>query len=351
MRKSYDAIIVGGGPAGAAAGIVLGRAGWRVAIVEQHLAMPFKVGEGLIPAARRVLAALGAPLDMMEAAGHIQSYGNASAWDGSGLLFQDFVRSIDGHGWHLDRGRFDEDMLRLAEENEVEVLRSVRLHTFERDASQWRLELKAETGNHQVTGSWLLDATGRIHTVARWLGVERHYLDTQLGHWLAFDARIAGDEDSLSLVESVDGGWWYTARLPHGRRIAVFFAPAGSALSQQAQGLQGYMELLFQTEHVADLLARWHYLPLGTPQATDARSSRLQQFHGDGWVAIGDAAMAFDPLSSQGIFTALYGGMKAAEAIVGHAQEDAMALIAYADRLENIWKVYLEHRERAYAIR
>src|SRR2546423_14900087 len=32
---NYDAIIIGGGPAGATAGILLARAGWRVVIVEK----------------------------------------------------------------------------------------------------------------------------------------------------------------------------------------------------------------------------------------------------------------------------------------------------------------------------
>lgn len=37
MKTAFDAIIVGGGPAGATAAILLARAGWSVAIVEQHV--------------------------------------------------------------------------------------------------------------------------------------------------------------------------------------------------------------------------------------------------------------------------------------------------------------------------
>jgi flavin-dependent dehydrogenase len=52
--------------------------------------------------------------------------------------------------------------------------------------------------------------------------------------------------------------------------------------------------------------------------------------HGDGWTAAGDAAAAFDPLSSQGILTALYTGLSAGQAVDARLRGDLTALPNFA---------------------
>ncbi|MGK7908931.1 MAG: hypothetical protein AB4040_17125 [Synechococcus sp.] len=53
-----------------------------------------------------------------------------------------------------------------------------------------------------------------------------------------------------------------------------------------------------RTLHLKQKLAQFGYEIASKPQAPDARSTRLQRFHGEGWIALGDAAMSFEPLSS-----------------------------------------------------
>jgi flavin-dependent dehydrogenase len=48
----------------------------------------------------------------------------------------------------------------------------------------------------------------------------------------------------------------------------------------------------------------------------EAGGGRLEYSAGEGWLACGDAALAFDPLSSQGILSALYGGMLASRTVL-----------------------------------
>ena len=54
-----------------------------------------------------------------------------------------------------------------------------------------------------------------------------------------------------------------------------------------------------------------------------ANSSRLNYVSGRGWLAVGDAAMAFDPLSSQGLVQALASGIRAGEGLNGRLAEVA----------------------------
>jgi flavin-dependent dehydrogenase len=77
---------------------------------------------------------------------------------------------------------------------------------------------------------------------------------------------------------------------------------------------------------------------------------RLVQPVGAGWIAAGDAALAFDPLSSQGILTALYTGMRAAEAVVATHHGDRVALAHYAARIDAIAATYHQQLRQYYAI-
>jgi flavin-dependent dehydrogenase len=71
---------------------------------------------------------------------------------------------------------------------------------------------------------------------------------------------------------------------------------------------------------------------------------------GDGWLAVGDAAFAFDPLSSQGILTSLYTGMKAGEALIEHLSGNSDALANYGYRLAMIYNAYLRNRSTYYRL-
>ena len=69
-------------------------------------------------------------------------------------------------------------------------------------------------------------------------------------------------------------------------------------------------------------------------------SAELDRAGGERWLAVGDAALAFDPLSSKGIASALYTGVRAAGVILASEQSDADAVDGYARHLREIHRVY-----------
>ncbi len=84
---------------------------------------------------------------------------------------------------------------------------------------------------------------------------------------------------------------------------------------------------------------------LAAPRGPEACGARLDTLAGPGWVAAGDAALSFDPLSSQGIFTVLYTGMKAGDTVLAALSGEPRAVETYAARLESIRSAYLrQHR-------
>ena len=89
--------------------------------------------------------------------------------------------------------------------------------------------------------------------------------------------------------------------------------------------------------------------PPATPRRAAAHTAHLDRVYADGWTAAGDAAVAFDPLSSQGVLTALYTGLSAGLAVdarlsrIPYGTDSALA--AYADKVAAARHAYLRgHR-------
>ena len=84
-------------------------------------------------------------------------------------------------------------------------------------------------------------------------------------------------------------------------------------------------------------------------RAVAANSSRLDKFSGKNWLAIGDAAMAFDPLSGQGIFKALQSAFEATEAIQQHLAGSRTALREYSVDARREFEAYKNKRSAYYS--
>jgi flavin-dependent dehydrogenase len=67
-------------------------------------------------------------------------------------------------------------------------------------------------------------------------------------------------------------------------------------------------------------------------------------------LAVGDAASSYDPISSQGIYKALSGGLAAATAIAGWLSGDPRALHEYRDDIAHQFITYLHHRDHFYQV-
>jgi flavin-dependent dehydrogenase len=100
---------------------------------------------------------------------------------------------------------------------------------------------------------------------------------------------------------------------------------------------------------VRALVAAYGYSAISAPRAVAADSSRLVPVTGERWIAVGDAACTFDPLSSQGLLFAMTSGRRAAAAILAALAGDAGAIAAYAAETERIWSLYTRNRRLSYA--
>src|SRR2546421_1412221 len=87
---------------------------------------------------------------------------------------------------------------------------------------------------------------------------------------------------------------------------------------------------------------------MSPPSVHAAHSHRLERMTGDGWLAVGDAAMTFDPLSAQGILKGLRSGIMASYAIGDYFKGSPAGLEKYEAVLAREFEEYLSTRANFY---
>lgn len=342
---SVQVAVIGGGPAGATVALGLAKAGTSVAVIDREVNGEWKIGEGLPPAAKPILQRLGL-WERFLADEHLPSYGNCSAWGSRELIDQSFVFNPHGCGWHLDRTRFDQSLLRAAIEAGAKWVSDVVVEC-QQTKSGWRVDLKERVS---IAAEFVADASGRISWFARRQGARRIRYDNLVASAALLKAEgEATDQDSLTMVEAVADGWWYAALLPDQSLVVVFLSDADLESTRAARTAEGWLALLKQTRHLRNRVERHAYRIELEPRILSANSSRLDVMVGESWLAVGDAASAFDPLSSQGIVTAMESGTLAAQSVRAALAGQTEALQIYSLRVEEIFAAYLANRNFYYA--
>lgn len=158
----------------------------------------------------------------------------------------------------------------------------------------------------------VVDATGRAAQVARALGANRVQLDRVVCAARVF--AIGSEPPGDTFIEAAPDGWWYVSPLPDQRRIIALFTDAHAVVQARLATVDGWTDALARTEHVGDLACG---VPRGKVRVTTSASHELEPPVGHDWIAVGDAALAVDPLSSGGVDFALRSATTAADALLG----------------------------------
>jgi flavin-dependent dehydrogenase len=347
IRKA-DVAVLGGGPAGAAIALELLNRGYSTVVIERSDYGGARIGETLPPAIQPLLVSLGI-WDRFLAEKHLPSFGIRSAWGGDELHENDFIFNPYGAGWHVDRVRFDVMLARCAEEAGAAVYRDARLTSCENQGyGKWKVEIAHCDQSHSFRTKFLIDATGRASYAARKQGARRIAWDRLIGVVCFFSlATQQSLIDSSTLIEAVEDGWWYSAGLPGSGLVLAYMTDADLYARALYQARNYWSQQLAITKHTR--LRVENYCQTSDPHIVPANSSRLDRVTNGNWLAIGDAAMAFDPLSGQGVFKALQSALRVAESMHRHWKGDVSALTQYEKSVEQDFDRYLLKRSAFYS--
>ena len=335
-------VVAGGGPGGCAVALGLRRHApdLSVALIERSDYGGERVGETLPPHVRPVLEHLGVG-EAFEGCGAREVYGTAAAWGDDALRPNDFVFGARGPGWHVDRTAFDALLSSEAEGAGAAVSRGTLVEAVDGDAGEWSVRTSAGT----VRARFVVDATGHAGSVARKRGARAVDVDRLVAYARFFDD--AGDDDPRTVVEAFADGWWYAAGLPGGRRVVACVTDADLGRGLGLRDDERWSAALARTRHVHAGVSEQSAGPL---IVRPMHSRRLDRAAGTGWIAVGDAASAFDPLSSQGILKALRSGIFAAYAIADTLSGGSDGVGRYRRFVASEFDAYLRARAGFYAL-
>ena len=337
--KTCDCIIIGGGPAGCATAISL-RAhapSLDIILVESSCYDKPRIGEVLPAVAREFLAQIGV-LEAFEAEGFRPAHSTKSVWGIPHRSENHFIYSLHGAGWHLDRARFDSFMAEQAACHGVEVLMSTQFTEINHSEDGWAITLSDGT---RIRSRFVVDATGRRAAFARKMGARLIASDRLAGFARFFT--LEANSEPATLIEAFPEGWWYTA--PTGnRRVVACMTDTDIAQKLTLRDQNRWLGLLSKTDWISRSIGRGTLH--GDAINCAANSVRLEPVCSTDWLAVGDAASAFDPLSSQGIVKSLRAGVFASYAIADRLNKHDLSGL---NRYENFVQREFSSYQRAHA--
>lgn len=189
----YDALVIGAGPAGATAALMLARAGWSVALVERSPFPRRKVcGEFLSATSFPLLFELGVAEAFLSRAGpEIRRVGLFAAEHALSAPMPKVSGGFGAFGRALGREHLDLLLLHAAGRAGAKIWQPYTVIALEQEAGGWVCRLSGKGASEEIRtriviaahGSWERGALGlprRNHDPADLLGFKAHFFDCAL---------------------------------------------------------------------------------------------------------------------------------------------------------------------------
>jgi flavin-dependent dehydrogenase len=315
----FDVIIIGGGPAGATAGIVLARAGKRVLILEKAVHPRFHIGESFLPQNLGLMKELGLE-DRFRDLPHVVKWGAEFGFghndddQTSRFHFRDTLEDGCRETYNIERAPYDAMLLAAAGDAGVEVRQDTRVDEIVR-LGEGNVAVRCD--DQVYSARWLLDASGQSTVVGRHLGTRKVVTSLQnvayFGHFTGCQ-RLGGEEAGHPTIVMCREGWFWM--IP----INPTVTSCGMVLNRDVAkgvGVPADQMLRWGIERCPLIRRRTRGATFPARNGTIADFSyRCEPYAGPGYFLIGDAATFIDPIFSTGACLGMMYARHAAEQII-----------------------------------
>ena len=323
----YDAIVIGGGPAGSTAAAVLAAKGRRVMVLEKEKFPRYHIGESLLPYGYFTLERIGV-LDRMKASHFTKKYSvqfvGASGRASVPFYFFQQLEHEASMTWQVLRSEFDQLLLDNAREKGAEVIEEITARELiQQDGAVAGVKAVTKDGEtREFRAPITIDATGRdAFAVTRngWK-VRDPYLN-KIAVWTYYKGALRDpglDEGATTVAYVPEKGWFWYIPLADDI-VSVGVVAEKDYLYRDANDLP----TIFHNQVKKNAWIERHLaagVQSGPYRVTGEFSYRSRYCAADGLVLAGDAFGFLDPVFSSGVFLALRSGE-----LVGDAVEAALA--------------------------
>ena len=349
MNPEFDAVVIGGGPAGGIVASLMAQAGHRVIILERDIHPRDHVGESLTPSTNPIFKRIGF-LEKMEDAGFVHKRGacwtapNAPVGKYISILLGEFPPpgATQTYTYNVERDIFDALLLRHAHELGARVIQGATVQeVIFRDGRAIGVRYTlADASRQELFAKVVIDASGRRCLLASQLGLKK--LDPAFNQFVIYSwfkglrPVPAGTEGMLFLhFLGMERAWAWQIPL---RNDVWSIGIVTDKADFKKSGVEA-------ERYVSNIVARNRSFQFAMQDAVRIRpwwaegdySYSIAQISGSGWLLIGDALRFVDPVFSTGVDVAAYSALYAFEAIdaVLHGSDESNAFLNYERRVND----------------
>lgn len=327
-NTNWEALIVGGGPAGASAAAILAEHGHGVLVLEREKFPRYHIGESMIPFTYGPMERLGL-IPMMKQSAFQKKYsvqfvapnGKASQ---PFYFFNRYDRETVAQTWQVLRSEFDEILLNHARTKGAEVVEEITVKELLRekgDSGQRVVGVRAQSkagGLVEFRAPITLDCTGKESFTAvrnNWRAKDPYLNKVAVWTYYHGSKREPGLDEGQTTVAMIPEKGWFWHIPQHNDMVSVGVVAEGKYLTR---GGVKDPKTIFHREVEENLWIKDH-LSVGE-QVGDYFITSEYSFHSrycgcEGLLLVGDAFAFLDPVFSSGLMLALKSGVLAGDAV------------------------------------
>jgi flavin-dependent dehydrogenase len=332
----YDICVVGGGPAGIAAAVKLYQLGFSTLLIDSGHQHDAPDVQSISPGVLTLLRTIGLYTGQIEKC--------FTPIQHARILWTDAAEETNSpSGFLVHRHIFDKNLMLAAKKMGVRVMQPSSVTHCRLINNHWELQVIQSEAYSTFKTKFLVDATGKksilrgskIRTSAQTIAIT--------GSWENPHSPIKS-----TWLESTAENWLWGAKISDDLfHVTVFADP--SALDGRSRLMRQYISAIRRSILFRDSLQGSVVGKLGT---ADVTSYYYKQTAGRHFIKIGEAGAGLDPLSSQGIQSAMSNSIQGAivvNTILTKTDRQDIALEFYASRQQEFIRDHLLIRSKSYS--